>query len=177
MSTQRKPLSSILPGGDDGNDDIFDEFDRTKAAEDFGTLPKGAYIALAIGGQIDQAGTGTKCYTMEFRISEGEFTGRRLWLSRYFTPAALPYTKRDLAKFGIDSKVKLDQPFPANRFVCRLTVVLRREDDGTERNEIRNVEVLRVQEPQADPFAPPDTSSDGSGETGFPFGANRGAMS
>jgi hypothetical protein len=181
MTTPRKPLTGILPGGSgNNNDDIFDRFDTTEAADDFSPLPKGTYVALAIGGKLDRARTGTDCYVVEFRVLEGEYIGRKLWLNKYFTPDALPYTKRDLAKLGLDSKAKLLQSFPANRLVCKLTVTCRQGDDGTQRNEIKNVELLRVQEPTADPFAPKDQTAeepadqgnDENGDTSFPFGAN-----
>lgn len=165
MDAPRKPLAGILPGGSGGNDDIFDRFDTTEAADDFGPLPKGVYVALAIGGKFDKARTGTDGYTVEFRVIEGEYTGRRLWMTKYFTVAAMPYTKRDLAKLGIDNKAKLQGPFPANRLVCKLTVSLRKDDDGTERNEVKNLEVIRVQEPTADPFAPTDDQRDANNGT------------
>ena len=175
MTTPRKPLTGILPGGSGGNDDIFDRFDTTEAADDFGPIPKGVYVALAVCGKIDKARTGTDCYKVEFRVIEGgEYIGRRLWWDKYLTEAAMPYTKRDLAKLGIDSKEKLRRPFPANKMVCKLTVTLRKDDDGTERNEIKNLELIRVQEPTADPFAPPDdkdgadNGSDDSGTDGGP---------
>ncbi len=175
-SYPKKPLTSILAGGAGGNNnDIFDQFDTIEAADDFGPLPRGVYTAVAVGGQKGKAQTGTECYTIEFRVIEGEYASRRLWLSKYFTEAALPHTKRELSKFGIDSKAKLNRPFPADRFVCRLTVVLRKDDAGIERNEIRNVEVIRVQEPQADPYAPTATPADErDGDPDFPFSANGG---
>ena len=76
-------------------------------------------------------------------------------MTKYFTPAALPITKRDLAKLGVDSKAKLSLPFRANRIVCKLTVTVRTLDDGTSGNEVRQLDVIRVQEPEADPFASP----------------------
>ena len=95
MTVPRKPLTGILPGGSGGNnDDIFDRFDTTTAADEFGPIPKGVYVALAVAGKLDKARTGTDGYTIEFRVIEGDFTGRRLWLTKYFTPDALPYTKR-----------------------------------------------------------------------------------
>ncbi|VTR92755.1 Uncharacterized protein OS=Rhodopirellula baltica SWK14 GN=RBSWK_05112 PE=4 SV=1: DUF669 [Gemmata massiliana] len=172
MTTPRKPLTGILPGGNGASDDIFDRFDATEAADDFGPLPKGVFVALAIGGKLDKARTGTDGYTIEFRVLEGEYTGRRLWVTKYFTPAALPYTKRDLAKLGIDSTAKLRQPFPANRLVCKLTVTLRRDDDGTERNEVKNLDVIRVQEPTADPFAPSDPAGAAGTDAGTDGGPN-----
>jgi hypothetical protein len=101
-------------------------------------------------------------------------------MTKYFTTDALPYTKRDLSKLGIDSKTKLLQPFPSNRLVCKLTVALRKQDDGTERNEVKNLEVIRVQEPPDDPFTPKDEQENGrvvqegdeADDTDFPYGAN-----
>lgn len=180
MTTPRKPLTGVLPGGAGGNtDDLFDRFDAVEAADDFAPLPKGVYVALAVGGRLDKARTGADCHKVEFRATEGEYAGRRLWWDKYSTADALPYTERDLAKLGIDSKAKLLRPLPADRLVCELTVVLRRGDDGSERNEIRNLEVMRVQDPPTDPFAPADAAEpDHGGEAGgasFPFGANGGA--
>ena len=176
MDTPRKPLAGILPGGG-GDNDIFDRFDTAEAADDFGPLPKGVYVALAVAGRLDKARTGTDGYTVEFRVIEGAYTGRRLWMTKYFTPAALPYTKRDLAKLGINNKATLHQPFPANRLVCKLTVVRRKDDDGVEKNEIKNLEVLRVQEPTADPFAPPDGAGAGAGTGAGNDDANGGPKS
>jgi len=175
MATERKPLTGILPGGGGGNDDIFDRFDAAEAADDFKPLPRGAYIALAVGGRLEKARTGTDCYTFEFRVTEGEYTGRRVWLSRYFTHAAIEYTKRDLKKFGINSGERLKAPFPAGRFVVKLTIVVRKTDDGIERNEVKNIEVVRLQEPEADPYAPGAAGAGPAGDdTAFPLGANGG---
>ena len=81
MATERKPLSGILPGGGGNNDDILDQFDTTEAADDFGPLPKGTYVALAVSGRLDKARTGTDCYKLEFRVIEGERgAARRLGL-------------------------------------------------------------------------------------------------
>lgn len=152
MSGHRKPLTGIVAGG--GHDDILDLFDATTAADDLGPLPKGTYVALAVKGERTTAKTGTAGYTVEFKVIEGEYAGRRVWMTKYLTPAAMPITKRDLAKLGIDSKDKLAAPFPANRLVCKLTVTVRTLDDGTSGNEVKQIDLLRVQEPEADPFAP-----------------------
>ena len=56
---------------------------------------------------VTPAGFGkTACYTVEFRVLEGDYTGRRVWMTRYFTPAALPLAKRDLANLGRPSRDK-----------------------------------------------------------------------
>ena len=78
MTASRKPLTGIVTGAGNGNDDIFDQFDRTTAADDLGSLPKGSYVALATNGEMTTAKTGTAGYTVEFKVIEGEFTGRRV---------------------------------------------------------------------------------------------------
>lgn len=175
--TARRSLSDILPAASGGGDDILDRFDTTAAADDLGPLPRGTYIAVAVSGGLTTATTGTSGYTVEFRVMEGDHTGRRVWKTWYLTQAALPYSKRDLAKLGLDSKAKLTAPFPAERLVCKLVLTVRTRDDGTAANEVKDVSVVRVQEPVADPFAPPDLdrADPQTGDTDFPFGANRGA--
>ena len=154
MNTPRKPLVGILSNAIVSNDDIFDRFDSVTEADDLALLPRGSYVCLATKGERTTARTGTPGYSIEFEVIEGEYLGRRLWRTWFFTDAALTYTKRDLQKFGIGSKEKLEAPFPANRMVFRLTVVLRKDDDSIERNEVKSLELLRVVEPVADPFAP-----------------------
>ncbi|OWK41277.1 hypothetical protein FRUB_04640 [Fimbriiglobus ruber] len=57
--------------------------------------------------------------------------------------------------------------------MCKVTVVVRTDDDGIERNEIRNLELLRVQDAAVDPFAPKlDSGMPGDSSAEFPFGAN-----
>lgn len=175
MATPKKPLSSILPGNSGGDDDIFDRFDAAKAADDLAPLPRGTYTAVAVGGSLGVARTGTRVYTVEFQVTEGEHAGRRLWMDRYFTDKALEYTKRDLQKLGIDSKEKLHEPFPSGRLVCRLVVAARSLDDGRQRNEVKGFNVIGVRNPEADPFAPRDDDGpDAAGGTDFPHGANEG---
>lgn len=176
VATNRKPLSDILPAAGGGGDDILDRFDTAEAAGDFAPLPKGVYVAVAVRGGLMTAKTGTRGYEIEFRVVEGEHAGRRLWRRWWLTPDALAYTKRDLAKLGVDTKEKLARPLPPDRLVCKLTVVVRKDDDGTERNEVKAVEFVRVQQPEPDPYAPADAPPAGAagGETDFPFGASAG---
>jgi hypothetical protein len=153
MQSERKPLSSVLPDAP-GDHDLFNAFDSATAADDFKPLPKGTYVAVAIEGGFTEAKTGTRGYKVTFKVLEGEFANRRLWRTWHLTPAAMAHTKRDLAKFGITSGDKLRQALPPDRFVCKVTVAIRTLDDNTQTNEVKAVEVVRVQEPQPDPFAP-----------------------
>jgi hypothetical protein len=62
-------------------------------------------------------------------------------------------TKRDLAKIGISRPEQLEQPMPPG-IVCKLKIALRKDDDGTERNRVSRFELLRVEQPTVNPFAP-----------------------
>ena len=55
---------------------------------------------------------------------------------------------------------------------------LRRDDDGGEYNRVRSFEVLGIDKPEQDPFAPKDKPTDGATENAeadsyFEFGPNR----
>lgn len=160
MASERKPLAGILPGNS-LIEDIFDRFETAEAADEFGPLPKGTYLAVAISVEMSEAKTGNKGYKIGFRVTEGDHLNRRLWRTWYFTDSAMAYTKRDLAKFGITGKAQLQQAFPRDRFVCKLFVTERKLDDGTKANEIKSFEIVRVQEPEVNPFAPQETESEG----------------
>src|SRR5262249_1375317 len=88
-----------------------------------------------------------------FEVLEGEHTGRRFWHDLWLTDAALPMAKRDLGKLGITKLDQLDQPLqPGIR--CKVRLALRRENDGTEDNPVRSFQVLGIDQPEAEPFAP-----------------------
>jgi hypothetical protein len=94
-------------------------------------------------------------YKLTHKVIEGEYTGRRFWQDIWLTPAALPMAKRDLAKFGVQSLDQLEQPLP--KYIrCRVKLGKRRDDDGNEYNRVRSFEVLGIDEPERDPYAPSD---------------------
>jgi len=83
-----------------------------------------------------------------------------LWL----TAAALPQTKRDCAKLGLTTLEKLESAtIPPGRIRCKVRVALRTDDDGEQRNRVRRFDVLGIDEPQVDPFAPTGDGTDGDG--------------
>lgn len=147
-------LSEILSAGNGGN--INDLWSTTAAADDFEALPSGTYTCRLISGELRKARTGTPEYSLRFKVLDGEHKGRQVWHSLYLTPAALPMAKRDLAKLGVTSLEQLEQPIPKG-IRCKVRVVLRRDDDETERNRVRSFEVLGVDPPEVDPFAPEPT--------------------
>ena len=148
-------LTDILNGG---AADFNATWNNTEAAGDFGPIPKGVYICHAMRGELESSRTNrTPGYKVEFAVLDGEFKGRKLWLDLWLTPAALPASKRDLAKLGIVSPAQMEQPLP-RWWRCKVTAVVRRGDDGIERNEVRAFDVLGIDKPTADPFAPPGPS-------------------
>lgn len=173
-SPARRRLTDILNNG--SADQLRNQWDRTEAAADFVPLPGGSYEAHVESVQLFNAKTGTPGVKIQFRVCDGEHTGRFVWHDAWLTPAALPQTKRDCAKLGLTT---LDQLENANvqpgRIRCKLRVALRRDDDGTERNHVRGFDLLGIDEPAAEPFAPTDDTENvpsdaDAGDTSFNFG-------
>lgn len=152
-STPIGRLSQILTGGSVNFHKIWN---ATDAAVEFAPLPRGVYVCHATGGELVTSRTNrTPGFKIEFTVIEGDFKGRKLWSDHWLTPAALPATKRDLAKLGITSPEQMEQQLP--RWIrCNVTVVVRKGDDGIEHNEVRLYEVLGIDKPEPDAFAPSD---------------------
>ena len=160
-------LSDILNGS---GGDFNDRWNTTEAAGDFGAVPRGEYLCHVSKGELESSRTNrTPGYKIEFTILEGEFKGRRLWLDCWLTPAALAQSKRDLAKLGITSPEMMERPLPRG-IRCKVTVLVRKGDDGIERNRVRSFEVVGIDAPVVDEFAPkppgdaaePDGNADSS---------------
>lgn len=145
-------LSDII--SNNGNDDFANLWNQTKAADEMGPIPPGEYITHIVGGELEASRTKrTPGYKLTFQVIEGDFKGRRLWLDCWLTPAALPQTKRDLAKLGVTELEQLEKPLP--KYIrCKTKVALRRDDDGNERNRVKSFEVIGLDKPEMDPFAP-----------------------
>lgn len=158
MSELRKSfLKAVSPQNDGGGG--FGGFDDAAPAADFGILPPGKYVAVAIEGKATSGAEkqhGKDCFSVRFKILDGEYRNRQLSRYWYFTLDALPYTKRDLDLFGIRSsaQIKATPPFTPDRLVFELTVTVRKLDDGTERNDVRSIKFVRTIEPEANPFPP-----------------------
>ena len=148
-------LENILPGSSgNGTDELEKLWNSTEAAADNVPIPAGEYTCRLVSGVRDKSpANGNERYTMTFEVLEGEHAGRRFWHPCWLTPAALPMTKRDVAKIGITSLEQLSQPVP-KWIRCHCVVVLRRDDNGNERNRLKSFTVLGIDRPEADPFAP-----------------------
>jgi hypothetical protein len=156
---QRKKLSDILSNGN--GDNFRNSWDSTQAAEDFRPLPPGEYTVRILAGELfTSKRNATPGYKLTCEVTEGDHEGRRLWCDFWLTPAALPMTKRDLAKIGIQRPEQLEQPLPAG-ILLRVKLVLRRDDDGNETNKVTRFECAGVE--PGDAFEPKDgEGSDGS---------------
>ncbi|HUY35375.1 MAG TPA: DUF669 domain-containing protein [Pirellulales bacterium] len=148
----RKSLSDILRAGD--RETLADAWGRTEAAGELEPLPAGEYVAAIERGELFTSKTKcTPAYKLTLRVVEGEHADRRLWCDVWLTPAALPVAKRDLSKLGITDLDQLERPLPEG-IVCAVKVSLRKADDGAEYNRVKRFDVLRIDAPEGDPFAP-----------------------
>jgi hypothetical protein len=151
---KRKSLTDILAAGRD-RDQLGKLWAETKPADDFGKpLPRGEYIARVVSGELFNSKTnGTPGYKLCLEVLEGEHAGRKVWYDIWLSVAAIAIAKRDLAKLGVTSIDQLDSPLPLG-IRCRLKLALRKDDDGTERNRVQTFEVIGIDAPELDPFAP-----------------------
>lgn len=156
-------LTDILNNGD--GERIRKAWNETEAADEFGPLPPAEYTAHIIDGDLEQSRSkGTPGYKLTFKIIDGDYTGRQFWHDVWLTEAALPQAKRDLGKLGVADLSQLEQPLP--RFIrVKAKVVLRRDDDGTEYNRVRRFDVIGLDEPEQDEFAPTDNTTEADDET------------
>lgn len=160
-------LSDILRNGI--GDSLRHSWNTTEAAGDFEPLPPGVYVARIATGELFTARTnGTPGYKLTFVVLEGEHAGQKFWHDVWLTEAALPMAKRDLAKLGVVSLEQLDSPLPKG-IRARAHVVLRKGDDGTEFNRIRTFEVIGIDPPDVDPFAPAEPPGPKNAEERHPL--------
>ena len=145
------------PGGIGG-------FDDAEPAPEFSPLPPGVYQARVQRGEFNPTKAGADAYRIRFEITEGMHTGKTVIRTWTFGPKALGYTKRDLAPFGLASSAQLLSPFPeaGREYRVRLVVALQRGEDGTDRNDIKKIDDLRVIDPPADRFKLGDESEGGA---------------
>jgi len=159
-------LSDILANGN--RTELTKAWDTTKAAEDFAPLPSGEYVAHVVSGELFTARQNhTPGYKLTFKVIEGQHASRQFWHDVWLTPAALPMAKRDLAKLGVTTLEQLEQPLPQG-IRCKVKLALRKDDAGAEYNHVRTFEVVGIDKPEVDPFAPVDAPAPASpdGEAG-----------
>ncbi len=153
--TGRKSLVDVLKGKGEVWQ-LARIFDATDAARDFQPMPSGDYVCHVKSGELFESRVNqTPGYKLTFEVIEGEHSGRRLWNDLWLTDAAMSMTKRDLAKLGVSSLNQLEQPLPRG-IRCRVSVVLRSNDNGATFNRVKTFDVEGFDEPEQDAFAPVD---------------------
>src|SRR5262249_9940666 len=111
MANSRKKLSDILSNG--SGDNFRNNWNATAAADDFGPLPPGEYTVRILSGELFKSKRKeTPGYKLTLEVTAGDYEGHRLWCDLWLTTAALPMTKRDLAKIGITQLEQLEEPIP-----------------------------------------------------------------
>lgn len=146
------------------NNDAFGAFDAIEAAAEYAPLPAGAYTSRVVRGSKETTKSGTPYYRIVFEVlNEGEHKAKKVSRPFWFTPKAMPYSKRDLAPFGLTTAASLSAPFPppGREIVCRLTVTLQIDDDGQERNDIRKIEIVSTSDSPALKFGVPPQPAKG----------------
>jgi hypothetical protein len=141
IMSSRKSLTDILEGV--SRDELARQFEAVEAAPDYTPLPRGSYKAEVSSGELTTSASGTPGYTLGFTVCEGELKGRRLWHTLWLTQAAMPMTKRDLAKLGVVRLEQLEKPMPLG-IICQLSVVVRTDDDGETRNRVSRMDVIEI---------------------------------
>ena len=154
-------LSDILSD----SSDFFNNWNDVKAADSFGPLPPGTYVCHIVKGEPGESRRKqTPCYTLTFRVIEGEFVGRFLWHEIWLTDAAKAIAKREFDKLGFnDPKRQMRQPIPPDRIRCRVKAVIHKDDGGNEHNTVKDFDVIGIDTPKADPFAPGGSTEGTSG--------------
>ena len=162
--SERPSITNIL---NEGGGDWRQAWNQTEAAADFEPIPAGTYTAIAQGGELIESRHGTPGYRLRFRIRSGEFAGRVLVHDLWLSPAALPMTKRDLAKLGISGPEDLERPLEPG-LVCEIRVARRVGDDGEVHNAVKRFELIRRAAAPADDgdFPPGLTAGEEGGGNG-----------
>jgi len=141
----------------------MDAFDSTAPAPEYALLPPGTYAARVRLGEYCSTKTGAEAYRIRFVVTEGEHAGKTITRTWTFGPKALPYTRRELAAFGLTTKAQLLSPFPRSgaEYLVRLVVALQQSGDGREFNDIKRIDVLSDTDAQAAAFGLTDEPEGG----------------
>ncbi len=139
-------------------------FDAAATATEFTPLPPGVYSARVLRGEYTTTKAGADAYRMRFEVTEGDQTGKTVIRTWTFSEKAMPYTKRDLAPFGLTTQSQLLSPFPepGREYHVRLVVALQAGNDGVSKfNDVKRIDQVRVGDSPAAAFMLPERSEGG----------------
>lgn len=156
-------FTNAIPGTNGKPAGGIDAFDAATPASEFAPIPPGVYPARVLRGEYCSTKAGADAYRLRFEVTDGPHAGKTVIRTWTFGPRALPYTKRDLSPFGLTTSAALLSPFPpvGREYLVRLVVALQRGDDGVDRNDVKRIDLVRVDESTAAAFMLP-----GQGEGG-----------
>ena len=157
--SERKKLTDILLNSE--RDRLSAAWQSAKPADDLKPIPSGEYRCRIIDGNLFNARSGTGGYKLTLEVLEGEHASRRLWHDIWLTEAAMSLAKRDLGKLGVTGFEQLERPLPEG-IIIDARVALRRGDDGIEFNRVSRFDVVGIEPPEPEPFAPDAGPGDGS---------------
>lgn len=160
----RKSLADILVNSE--RDRLERTWRTVKAAGDLTPIPSGEYRARVVNGELFTAKSGTPGFKLTFEVLDGEHAGRRVWHDVWLSDAALAMAKRDLSKLGIEEFSQLERPLP-DGIIVAVSVRLRKNDDGGEYNRVARFEVVAIEPPAPEPFAPDRTGAESCDADGF----------
>ena len=151
-------FSKALPPSNGGNSGGLSAFGSSEPAPEYKPLPPGIYSARVKSGEFTSTKTGSDAYKMRFEIAEGEQAGKtvqRIWT---ITPKSATYVRRDLLPFGLTTPEQLLSPFPelGKEYFVRLVVALQRSDIGTEYNDIKKIDLIRIENGPLSGFGLPE---------------------
>lgn len=149
----RKRLSDILINSE--KDRLERSWSVVKAADDLKPIPSGEYRCRLANGELFTAKSGTPGFKLTLEVLDGDHAGRRVWHDVWLSEAALAMAKRDLTKLGIEHPSQLERPLP-DGIIVAARVALRRSEDGAEFNRVVRFDVVAVEPPAPEPFAPAD---------------------
>jgi hypothetical protein len=158
--SERKRLSDILLNSE--RERLERLWQTTKPAADLKPLPAGRYKCRITNGEPFKSRNGNLGYKLTLTVVEGEHVDRLIWHDCWLTTDGAKYALRDLAKLGVESPEQLERPLPAG-IIVEANVVVRRGDDGSERNQLKNsnpFDVVGIDPEKPDPFAPVEPSND-----------------
>jgi hypothetical protein len=169
---ERKKLTDILLNSD--REKLGRAWSETKAAADLKPLPSGTYRCTVASGELFTSKSGTPGYKLKLVVVQGDFIDRVVWLDVWLSEPALPMAKRDLGKLGVTSPEQLEHPLPEG-IVVDAKVAIRKNDDGTGHNRVVRFDVVAIESPEPEPFAPSDDRGDGAtvDATGFDWATGR----
>jgi hypothetical protein len=147
-------FTSSIQSGNGGNGGGISAFDNTEPAPEFTPIPPGVYVGRVVRGEYCTTRNGSDGYRMKFQVTEGPHAGKTVIRTWTFTARSLPYARRDLAPFGLTTSAALLAPFPpaGKECIVRLVVAIQTGNDGSQFNDIKKIDLIRVVDSPAGRF-------------------------